>query len=90
MSEVHRTDGVSLHVLEDGIVELRESALHGDVTRYTTSDDPLLALAHPLRNGGLSINEVCRRYADRADVDFEVAAAAVLDALEAPLEADSD
>jgi len=40
--------------------------------------------------GGLSINEVCRRYADRADVDFETVAAAVLDVLKAPLEADSD
>jgi hypothetical protein len=32
--------------------------------------------------GNHSIHEVCRRYADRTGTDFQVAAAAVLDALE--------
>ena len=90
MTEVHREGQVSLHVLEDGVVELRDSTLYGGLLRHTTADDPTLVSAHKLSDGGLSINEVCRRYADRADVEFEVVAAAVLDALEAPREADSD
>ena len=78
MTEVHREGDVSLHVLEDGAVELRESTSHGDVVRYTTADAESLKRIE----GGLSINEVCRRYAELAGVDFETAAAAVLDALE--------
>ena len=90
MTEVHCEDGVSLYVHEDGAVELREPIPYDGVLRYTTADVPTLASPRKRSEGGLSINEVCRRYADRADVDFETAAAAVLDALEPPREADSD
>ena len=83
MTEVHREADVSLHVLGDGAVELRDSTLYGGLLRHTTAHDPTLVSAHRLSDGGLSVNEVCRRYADRSGTDFEVAAAAVLDALEA-------
>jgi membrane-bound lytic murein transglycosylase MltF len=88
MNEVHFEGRVSLHVHEDGAVELREPIPHNGTLRFTTADDPVLRSSRKRSEGGLSINEVCRRYADRAGVDFEVAAAAVLDALEAPREAD--
>ena len=81
MTEIHREGHVSLHVHE-GAVELRDSTASGGVLRHTTGDDPILAPTHPLSENGLSINEVCRRYAELAGVDFETAAAAVLDALE--------
>jgi len=91
MTEVHREGDVSLHVLKGAdIVKLRDPTLHGGVLRHTTAHDLTLVSAHKRSEGGLSINEVCRRYADRADVDFEVAAAAVLDALEAPRETAPD
>lgn len=91
MSEVHRKGNLSLHVLQDaGVVVVIESTRGGGAIRYTTADDPTLASARRESEGGLSANEVCRRYAERAGVDFETAAAAVLDALEAPQEADSD
>jgi len=81
MTEIHREGDVSLHVLEDGVVELREPEPFDGTLRYTTADDPALS-SRKWSEGGLSINEVCRRYADRAGVDFEVAATAVLDAFE--------
>lgn len=90
MNEVHREDGVSLYVHEDGAVELREPIPHNGTLRVTTADDPVLRSSRKNSEGGLSANEVCRRYADRAGVDFETAAVAVLDALEPPREANSD
>jgi len=90
MTEVHREGDVSLHVLEDGIVELRESIPYDGVLRYTTADTPTPTPSGKRSEGGLSINEVCRRYAGLAGVDFETAAAAVLDALDAPREANGD
>jgi hypothetical protein len=82
MSEVHRDGDTSLHVHDDGIVELRKPIPHDGVLRYTTDDDPTLTSSRKRSEGGLSINEVCRRYAERSGTDFQVAAAAVLDALE--------
>jgi hypothetical protein len=82
MTVVHRDGDVSLHVLENGAVELREPTPYNGTLRFTTADDPTLASSHTQSENGLSINAVCGRYAARADVGFEVAAAAVLDALE--------
>jgi len=68
MSEVHRDGDTSLHVRDDGVVELRTTNAFGV--------DPVMSSSER------SINQVCRRYADRTGTDFQVAAAAVLDALE--------
>jgi len=90
MTEVHREGRVSLHVIKDGAVELREFDPNGTL-RFTTADSPLIATALEESERGLSANEVCRRYAARADVDFGTAAAAVLDELESRTrEADDD
>jgi hypothetical protein len=82
MTEVHFEGRVSLHVLDNGVVELQEHIPHNGTLRFTTADDPTLTSLRKRSEGGLSANEVCRRYAGRADVEFETAAAAVLDELE--------
>lgn len=82
MTEVHRKGEVSLHVLEDGSVEVRKPIPHDCTLRFTIADDPTVESLREQSASGLSVNEVCRRYADYADVDFETAAAAVLDELE--------
>jgi hypothetical protein len=78
MTMVHRRGELSLHVRDDGVVELRRpSPYHDDQPNPYGNEDPTL-----LSSREQSINQVCRRYAERTSVDFQVAAAAVLDALE--------
>jgi len=91
MTEVHREGRVSLHVVENGVIELREPLPDDGVLWHTTADEPTLASIRKRSESELSANEVCRRYADRADVDFGTAAAAVLDELDSRTrEADDD
>jgi len=82
MTEVHRDGDISLHVFDDGVVEMRKQIQHNGVLRYTTADNPTPTSSRKRSEGNHSIPYVCRRYADHSTVDFQVAAAAVLDALE--------
>jgi hypothetical protein len=77
MTQVHRQGELSLHVREDGVVELRRPSPYHDDQPNPYNVDPVL-----LSSRQQSINEVCRRYAERTGTDFQVAAAAALDDLE--------
>ena len=81
MTEAHRAGDVSLHVLGDGHIEMREPIPYDGTLRFTTADEPTLRSSRKRSEDGLSANEVCRRYADRAGVDTDVAVGAVLDSL---------
>jgi hypothetical protein len=77
MTEVHRQGELSLHVRDDSVVELRRPSPYADGQQNPYNEDQTL-----LSSRDRSINEVCRHYADQTGTDFQVAAAAVLDALE--------
>ena len=82
MTEVHRAGDVSLHVDKDGHITMREPIPFDGTLRFTTADEPTLASLRKRSEGGLPANEVCRRYSNRAGVEFEIAAAVVLNVLE--------